>query len=109
MIGLNNNVWQVFIQTLRKKGKSSFELKKSLGKENHKRAWKRVKVKIYLEDLKIDVTMPPNMRLLSHNNESYHSVNMTETIREKFIQERQRSGTHWTNIIKDKAVECLRK
>ena len=53
--------------------------------------------------------MPPNMRLLSHNNESYHSVNMTETIREKFIQERQRSGSHWTNIIKDKAVECLRK
>ena len=52
MIGLNNNVWQVFIQTLRKKGKSSFELKKSLGKENHKRAWKRVKVKIYLDDLK---------------------------------------------------------
>ena len=51
MIGLNNNVWQVFIQTLRKKGKSSFELKISW-ERNHKRAWKRVKVKIYLDDLK---------------------------------------------------------
>ena len=41
-----------FHSDIEKKREKALLNLKSLGKENHKRAWKRVKVKIYLDDLK---------------------------------------------------------